>query len=183
MAEENKKIKEGKKEETEEKKIVEPLKKDSETEEKKEVKKKEEKPKKTEASAKGMHLPISTKHSIAICKFIMGKGIGNAVNELEKIYAQKKALPMKGEIPHRRGKGMMSGRYPKKAIQHFVILLKNVSANANASGMNDPIITEAIANMASRPYGKFGKIRKKRTNVIIKVKEKKSNKKEKGEKE
>jgi len=35
----------------------------------------------------------------------------------------KKAVPMKGEIPHRKGIG--TGRYPVKASAFFIKLLKN----------------------------------------------------------
>ena len=90
---------------------------------------------------------------------------------------------MKGEIPHRKGKGMMSGRYPKKATEHFVKLLKSLLANSNANELNNPIIVEAVANFASRPYGRFGSIRRKRTHIRIKVKEKKLTKGNKKEKE
>ena len=92
---------------------------------------------------------------------------------MEQVFSLKKAVPMKGEIPHRKGKGMMSGRYPKKATEHFIKLLKALSANANTNGLENLVIVEAVANMASRPFGKFGRVRKKRTHVKIKCIEKK----------
>ena len=128
--------------------------------------------KKTEAIVNVINLPISTKHSIAICRFIKNKKIENAIAELEQVLSFKKAVPIKGEIPHRKGKGMMSGRYPKKATEYFIKLLKALSANANTNGLDNPVIVEAIANIASRPFGKFGRVRKKRTHVKIKVIEK-----------
>jgi len=129
--------------------------------------------KKTEAIVNVVNLPISTKHSIAVCKFIKNKKIENAISELEQVLGFKKAVPMKGEIPHRKGKGIMSGRYPKKATEHFIKLLKALSANANTNGLDNPVIVEAVANIASRPFGKFGRVRKKRTHVKIKCIEKK----------
>tara|TARA_Y100000034_G_scaffold19272_2_gene21716 strand:- start:7244 stop:7807 length:564 start_codon:yes stop_codon:yes gene_type:complete len=131
---------------------------------------KKETPKKTIAIVNGKNLPISTKYSVAICKFIKRKKIENAISDLEQVLAYKKAVPMKGEIPHRKGK-IMSGRYPKKAVEHFIRLLKSLLANANE--LNDPIINEAIANIGSRPYGKFGAVRKKRSHIKIIAKEKK----------
>ena len=133
--------------------------------------------KKTEAIVNVVNLPISTKHSIAVCRFIKNKKIENAISELEQVFSFKKAVPMKGEIPHRKGKGMMSGRYPKKATEHFIKLLKALSANANTNGLDNPVIVEAVANIASRPFGKFGRVRKKRTHVKIRCIEKKSIKK------
>jgi len=159
------------------KKIIEIPKKEikkPDKEKKKEIVKKPEKkiPKKTEAIVNSVNLPVSTKYSVAICKFIKGRKIENAIIDLEEVLAHKKAIPMKGEIPHRKGK-IMSGRYPKKAVEHFIKLLKSLLANSNANELNNPIISDAIANIGSRPFGRFGRIRKKRTHVKIKVKEKK----------
>lgn len=141
--------------------------------EKTEKKPVQEKPKKTEAVVNAHNLPISTKYSAAICRFIKNKKIEDAIADLEQVLVLKKAVPMKGEIPHRKGKGIMSGRFPKKATQNFIRLLKSLSANANHNGLENPILVEAVANIGSRPYGKFGRVRKKRTHVKIKVKEKK----------
>ena len=138
--------------------------------------------KKTEAVVNAKSLPISTKYSMAICRFIKNKKIGNAIVDLEQVIVKKKAVPMKGEIPHKKGKGMMSGRYPKKASEHFVKLLKSLLANANANEIDTPIIVEAVANLAQRPYGRFGRTRKKRTHVKLIAREKKKLNEKKGKK-
>ncbi len=138
-----------------------------------------EKPKKTRAVVRAHNLPVSTKHSAAICKFIKNKKIEVVIADLESVLKFKKAVPMKGEIPHRKGKGMMSGRFPIKTTKSFIKLLKSLSANASYNGIEEPIIVEAIANIGSRPYGRFGRVRKKRTHVVISAKSKKSDKKEK----
>lgn len=136
--------------------------------------------KKTEAVVNGNSLPISTKTSGAICRFIKYKKINDAIADLEKVIAKKKAVPMRGEIPHRKGK-IMAGRFPQRAAKHFVELLKTLSANANVNGLESPIIVEAFANRASEPYGRFGRVQKKRTHIKIKCMEKmiKQNKKNK----
>ena len=67
----------------------------------------------------------------------------------------------------------MSGRFPKNASEHFITLLKSLLANANNHDVEEPIITECIANFASRPFGRFGKVKRKRTHVKILAKEKK----------
>lgn len=133
--------------------------------------------KKTEATIFGKSIPISTKHSISICRFIKGKKIEDCVIYLEEVIKQKKAIPMKGEIPHRRGK-MMSGRFPKKASQYFIKLLKNLNSNAGINGLENPIIKEATATFASRPYATHGR-RKKRTNIRIIAKSSELKKKQK----
>lgn len=128
--------------------------------------------KKTEAIVNAKNVPVSTKHSMAICKFIKGKRINDCIEYLEQVIRGRKAMPMRGEIPHRKGK-MMSGRFPKNASKEFIILLKSLGANANANNLEEPIIYHAVANIGARPFGRFGRTRKKRTHVTIKVKEKK----------
>ena len=174
-----------KQEKVEEKKPAEAVKKEEkevkktggekpeETGKKEESKKEEKEVKKTEAIVRSDNLPISTKYSVAICKFIKNKKIQDAVVDLEQVIALKKSIPMKGEIPHRKGRRMMSGRFPKKASQHFIVLLKSLAANANTNELEEPIIIEAIANIGSRPYGRFGTIRRKKTHIKIRVREKK----------
>ncbi len=146
--------------------------KDKVEEKKKEVKK----VKKEQAVVNISSAPVSTKYSIAICKFIKNKKISDAIEDLEKVVMKKKPVPMKGEIPHRKGK-IMSGRYPKRASEFFIKILKSLEANANAHEVENPVIVEAIPNIASRPYGKFGRVRRKRTHIKIVAKEKKEKKK------
>ncbi|MBR9701577.1 hypothetical protein GOV13_01505 [Candidatus Pacearchaeota archaeon] len=136
---------------------------------------------KEEVVVNGKSLHISTKYAMAICKFVKGKKIDKAIEDLEMVVVKKKAVPMKGEIPHRKGKGMMSGRFPKKASENFIMLLNSLKSNANNHGVEDPIIVEAVANMAQRPFASGGK-RKKRTHVTIKAREKKLVKKTKKKK-
>lgn len=141
-------------------------------EEKKE--KKSEKPyeiksKKTEAVVNISGLPVSTKHSIAICNFIRGKNIDYSIGILEDVQKFKKAVPMKGEIPHRKGK-IMSGRYPIKAAGEFIKILKSLRSNAIVNELElEKYVIFCKSNVASRPYKKFGRARFKRTNVQIKL--------------
>lgn len=165
---------EEKKEET---KLVETSEKKTEEKKVEEKKKPVKKIKKDEVVVNGKSVPISMKYSIAICKFIKHKSIEKAIKDLEEVVGLRKAVPMKGEIPHRKGK-MMSGRFPKRAAASFIMLLKSLLGNANNHDLDDPVISEAIANLASRPYGRKG-MKRKRTHIIIKCKKmekKKSNK-------
>jgi len=96
----------------------------------------------------------------------------------------KRAVPMKGEIPHRKGK-IMSGRYPIKACTHFIKLLKQLTANAMVNELElEKTRIECKANKASRPYRRFGRTKFKRSHVTLKVKvnKKKTKKKTKGKK-
>lgn len=171
----------------EEKKNVEvkkPVEESKTKEEKKniETKKAEEKPvkkaqvKKDFATVNIRGAKISTKVSVAICNFIRGKKITKAIEDLEQVVLKKKAVPMKGEIPHRKGK-IMSGRFPVDASKEFIIFLKSLQANALQNGIEDAVIAEAISNMGSRPYGRFGRIKRKRTHIKLVAREKKDKKK------
>mgnify|MGYP001618883941 FL=1 len=131
-----------------------------------------EKPKRTKAVVNAFNVPISTKHSAAICRFIKRKKIHEAVRDLELVAMIKKPIPMKGEIPHRKGR-MMSGRFPEKAAREFIILLKSLSSDSVYHGLENPVIAEAVANIGSRPFGRRG-IRRKRTHIMIVAEEKKS---------
>ncbi len=151
------------------KEIVKPVEKIKS--EKKEVAKKTEEKKlsKTEAIVCGKDLKISTKHSIAICDYIRRKNIEKAIDMLSEILTYKKAVPMKGELPHRKGK-IMSGRYPIKAVTEFIKLLKSLKANAIVNELElEKYVLYCKADVAARPYRRFGKGRFKRTNVIIKL--------------
>ena len=126
-------------------------------------------PRKTEAVVNGKSLFISTKHAVAICNLIRGKNIDKTISILENVEKMKLAVPMRGEIPHRKGK-IMSGRYPVKAAKEFIKLLKSLKANALMNELElEKYKIFCKANIASRPYRRFGKGRFKRTHVEIKL--------------
>jgi len=145
--------------------------------EKKQEKKKQEIKKKDAAVVRGKDLGISTKYSVAICKFIRGKKIDKAIEELEKVARKEKAIPMALEIPHR--KGMERGRYPMKASKELIRLLKTLQANSQVNGLEEPIIATAVANKASQPFRRFGSERFKRTHVYLEAREKMKGEKKK----
>ena len=123
-------------------------------------------PKKDSAEVNARSVPVSTKVGAAICKFIKKKKLEDAIARLEKVIVMRKAVPMKGEIPHRKGR-IMSGRFPQKAAKEFIILVKSLQGNSNVNGLEEPVISEAIANQASRPYGRFGRVKRKRTHIKL----------------
>ncbi len=154
--------------------------KDLSDEKSKETKKSEKKVKnkKTEAVVNEKNAPISTKYSVNLCRFIKNKQISTAIADLEDVLVQKKAVPMKGEYSHQKGIG--PGKYPKASTEHFIKLLKSLSANAVANELENPVIVEAVANIGSRPSAKFGRWKRKRTHLRLIAKEKtKLNKKRK----
>ncbi|PIN94804.1 hypothetical protein COU61_00075, partial [Candidatus Pacearchaeota archaeon CG10_big_fil_rev_8_21_14_0_10_35_13] len=144
------------------------------TEEKKTEEKKKEEPrvKKEEAHVNIRGLPVSKKHSMAICKHIKGMSLERAIEELEKVMTKSKPLPMRGEIPHRKGR-IMSGRYPMNASKEMIKVLKSLIGNSNVNGIEDPVIVIASASHSSRSLRRGGSKKLKRTNVHIEVKERK----------
>lgn len=153
------------------------------TPEKPTVQKSKPKEKKSEAVVNGINLPISLKHSKYIGNFIKFFVIDDAISNLEKVSKKKLAVPMKGEIAHRKGKrlngkGMMSGRYPVNASKYFIKLLKTLKANSIANGLEieKTIISEVIVNKGPDQMHRFGRTKFKRTHVCIKSKERKSKK-------
>lgn len=128
--------------------------------------------KKEEVKVSGRNLTSSTKVAVAICKFLKNKPIKKAIEDLEAVTELKKAVPMKGEIPHRKGK-IMSGRFPERAAKEFLVIVKSLLSNANNHDIEEPIIVEAVANKAQRPYAKGGRARKKRAHATLVAREKK----------
>jgi len=128
--------------------------------------------KKYTAVAKGSNIHASLKQSMYICQFIKDKKIDRAMEDLEKVLKFKIAVPFKGEIPHRRGKGMMSGRYPIVVSKIFINILKGLKGNAVVNGLelDNTIIKTASANWAARPLRSNSK-EGKRVNVIITARE------------
>ncbi len=125
-------------------------------------------PGRKEVVVRARDVSISTKHAMAICKFIKHKKIDYSIRFLEDVMEMKKAVPMKGEIPHRKGIG--TGRYPIKASDVFIKLLKNLKANANFHNVDaSKLVIEAKADRAPRPR-KPGKYHRKfkRTHLEIK---------------
>ena len=143
-----------------------------------EQKKKEEtkpivkKVKKEKVSVSAENLPISPKVAASICKFVKHKKIEVAIKEIEEVSKLKKAVPMKGEYAHRKGK-IMSGKYPVKAAKEFLILLKSLQSNALYHDVEEPFVTEAVANKGTTTYASGGRI-KKRAHVRIVCSKKKS---------
>ena len=114
-------------------------------------------------------LPVSTKQSREISRFLIGKTPEQAIKEMQMVVKGKMAVPMRGEIPHRKGP-MMSGRYPINTAKEFINVLKSLQGNANVNGINNPVITIASASWASRPQRKGG-MRFKRTHLYMEVRE------------
>lgn len=140
------------------------------------------------AKAVGISLPISTKQSVEICRFIRNKSLEKAKTMLANVIVKKTAVPFKRykmDVGHRRGK-IAAGRYPMKASKQILDLLNSVETNAQFKGLNTSnlVITHICAHLASTPphYGRRRR-KTKRTHVEVVVEEKAEKKAETPKKE
>ncbi|MEK6904447.1 MAG: 50S ribosomal protein L22 [Nanoarchaeota archaeon] len=143
------------------------------------------------AEVHGKDLPVSTKQSIEIASFIRNRSVNKAISLLSQVLEKKIAVPFrrfKRDIGHKPGK-TGPGRYPQKASETMISLLKSLVANGQNKGMdtNSLIIRTIMANKASRPfrYGRKRRIQARRTHIDIiaverKYIEKKNEKKSEG---
>lgn len=141
----------------------------------------------TMARVYGRDIPISTKQSVEICKFIKGKSIERAKKELHDVLSHKMAVPFtrfNWNIGHKPGIG--PGAYPENASAAILTLLESVEANAVNKNLDagSLVIVHAAAQFASRPwrYGRQMRRKAKRSHVEIVVavsaKQEKAEKKE-----
>lgn len=139
-----------------------------------------------QAKAVGRDMEISTKNSVEICRFIRGKPLERAKNELKQVILGKMAVPYKRynkDTAHRTKLG--PGRYPQKTAKGILRILESVTSNAQSLGLSTGKlnIVHVCAHKASSPM-KGGRNRgrsMKRTHIEVVVEEKKFDKKEKSE--
>jgi ribosomal protein L22 len=132
--------------------------------------KKQEAPKKDLAVANAYSLKISPKQSKYVCRMIRGKSPEAAASRLREVIDEKRAVPMAGlEVAHKHG--MAGGKFPKNACKAILEVVKQLSANANMLGIEQPIITIAKADRGSAPYRRAGQ-KGKRTHLHLEVRDK-----------
>ncbi len=143
---------------------------------------------KTQATAIGRSLPISTRQSVEICNLLRGKTSERGKKILERVIEKKEAVPYRRYlhgVGHRPGK-MAAGRYPQNASSHILALLKSAESNAENKGLTTPLkIKEMVANQASRSWH-FGRQRRrktKRTHIKIILEEIKKSAENKNERD
>ncbi|MCF7871812.1 50S ribosomal protein L22 [Candidatus Woesearchaeota archaeon] len=120
---------------------------------------------------------ISTKTSIEMAKFLKGKTTEKAKTILNRVLEKKTAIPFTrftNGLGHRAGSGIGTGRFPQKATEEFLDLIKSVEANAQAKGLSTNLkIIHLLANKASNQfhYGRQRRRKYKRTHLELVVEE------------
>ena len=82
---------------------------------------------------------ISHKHAREIAVAIKGLTIEKARDYLQSVIVHKRSIPFrrfKNQVGHRTDPGVMSGRYPEKAVTEALKLLDNLESNAEYKGMD-----------------------------------------------
>lgn len=123
----------------------------------------------TTARAIGRELPISPKHSIAICRHIKGWPLERAKDFLGEVIKLKAAVPDTrfGNSGHRRGK-LGPGRFPEKAAKHILKVLQGAEANAEYKGlvMDDMVVWHIAAHRGKAWESRFPRARGRATPKI-----------------
>jgi len=108
------------------------------------------------AQAKASEIPVSPKHAIEIADFIRHMNTTDAIAYLEEVVAKKKAIPFKHfnrNVAHKKSLVKWGpGRYPVKASQAYIKLLKSVGKNAEYIGLDTEKL-EIIHLTANRGRG------------------------------
>ena len=138
----------------------------------------------TTAKASGRDLHISYKAAYEVCKFIRGMQLKKAQDYLEQVIKKEKPIPFtrfKGKVGHHKGvEGWAPVRYPVKASQEILKVLKNVEANAEFKGLEIEklrIIHIAamkgtkMRNIIERAFGRTSPIIEQLTHIEVVVSE------------
>ena len=96
-------------------------------------------PEKT-AKASGRELKVSHKAAREICKAIKGRMLNEAKEYLRDVMAKRKAIPYNRynkKLPHRHGLvNSFCGRYPVKASEEILDVLRSAQSNAENKGLD-----------------------------------------------
>jgi large subunit ribosomal protein L22 len=135
------------------------------------------------SKAIGRELHISPKKSMEICREVKGMKASRAKSFLEGVIALKRAVPFrrfKRDVPHRKGEGIMSGRYPKNAALGILQTIEHAEHNAEYKGLDPEVmfIKHAAAHRGQitqgrmpRAMGRATAKNKHTTNIEIILKE------------
>lgn len=126
------------------------------------------------AEAKAQNRRVSGKHCIEIGRWIKGDNVEKAKEKLEKVIEKELAVPytkFNSDLAHK--KGMASGRYPVRAAEEMLRLVRSAEQNGKYEGMNDMMVSNVIVNRGRNmrtPKRHRGKSPKS-THINVEVKE------------
>lgn len=135
------------------------------------------------AKAIGYELRISPRKSMELCREIKGMFVKDAKEYINDVIKLKRAVPFKRykrDVPHRKGKGIMAGRYPKNAAKEILKTIENAESNADYKGLDTENL--AIAHISAqrgrktkgtmpRAFGRATAKEKNTTNIEVILRE------------
>lgn len=103
-----------------------------------------------QAKAQGKNMPVSWKDCTEIGRFVQDEKIDQAISKLEKVTEKDLEVPytkFDSDVGHRPGQST-PGKYPVKAAEEVISVLKNAKNNAEQEGLNTDatVIKEFITN-------------------------------------
>ncbi|MEM4247661.1 MAG: 50S ribosomal protein L22 [Candidatus Nanoarchaeia archaeon] len=139
---------------------------------------------KSMARIAGRNMPISTKHSVEIARYLRGKQVDKAIKHMQAVIEQKEAIPFrryKRSISPKPGIGQ--GRYPRLASQYILALLENLKSQAISKGLDATKLTiiHAAAQKGQKLWH-YGRRRRQRKNTNFEMVAKEVEQKKKEEK-
>ena len=91
------------------------------------------------AIASGRDLRISYKAAVEVLNAIRGKHVDEAEKILLGVIHKERPIPFRrysGKVGHRKGEGFGPGRYPVKAAENILQVLRNAKNNAEVKGLD-----------------------------------------------
>jgi len=138
----------------------------------------------TYARGKINEIQVSPKHAIEIAAFIRDMKASEAISSLEQVVVGKKPVPFRRfnrNVAHKKGiSGWDAGRYPKKASQAYIRLLRSVIKNAEYLGLDTDNLEivhvaanrgRAFRGVFPRAMGRATPKRRETVNIEIVVRE------------
>ncbi|MFP4229802.1 MAG: 50S ribosomal protein L22, partial [Candidatus Nanohaloarchaea archaeon] len=106
-----------------------------------------------QAYAKEENMPVSWKDVTEIGRFIQGDSVEKAVGKLEKVIEKELAVPYTkydSDVGHKSGHSNPA-RYPVKASEHVLEVLKSAEGNAEHEALNPDnlYVQEFITNQGT----------------------------------
>lgn len=129
------------------------------------------------ALARAKNLPISWKVSYEIGNAIRGKPVVKVEAFLERVISGSEAVPYKrfnSDVGHKPGK-MAAGRYPIKAAEYILSLVRSAKSNAEDKGLNvdalELVHFSSNRGVSQWRHGRQRRRKMKSTNLDIVVSE------------
>lgn len=109
----------------------------------------------------------SFKQSVMISKFIRGRDVNVAIEDLEKVAKLEKAIPFtryKTHVAHKSG--MAAGRYPVKCSEAFIRLLKSAKNNAKVKNLGENLVIMHVCAKKGASIKRYGRHRGRETKSV-----------------